>query len=62
MPAIFIHSMAQLATRYQQLTALDFTFGLGLDVKDLSPDPDNKVDNETRSITIKGVTIHINEQ
>ena len=41
---------------------LDFKFGLGLYVGDLLPDPDNDVDDDTRAITVEGVTAQDNEK
>ena len=41
---------------------LDFKFGLGLYVGDLLPDPYNDIDDDTRAITVEGVTAQDNEK
>ena len=45
----------QLATRDRQLASLDFTFGMGIVVRDIINDPDNEAGNEIESPIVEVV-------
>ena len=62
MPDTVIHRVEQLSTRNQQPEYLDLIFGLGLEFKDLPPNPDNEVNNDTRDPTFKGISERDTEQ
>ena len=46
MPDTFARRVEQLATWYRQPAALNFTFGMGLVVRDIPNNPDNEVKND----------------
>ena len=62
MPDTVIHKVEQLDMRDWQPAALDFTFGLGLDIVDLPPNPENEVDDYARTIAVKLVAAQDTEQ
>ena len=62
MTDMVIHRVEQLETWEKQPEALELIFGLGLEVGDLLPNPDNEIDDETRAPTVKVVAAHDTEQ
>ena len=62
MPDTVVFWVEKLATRYRQLAAINFTFGLGVVAGDITNNTDNEVDNDIGHTIVEVVAAQDAEQ